>query len=129
MAQKTDTGFNDWLKHLFVGWVCVVCLVLPVTGFTQNPGNQITIEGKDRSTTRISFQYSTESDTRSLQFESGDVPEQFTVQPFDEPSLEKDATRTSQPRFLRADRTAVQEYSLLEIIGIGAGAFALLLVL
>lgn len=91
--------------------------------------SEITIRGTYEAPARVSFEYSDADRPRALRVSTADSPAAPPVEPFNEPRLVKGTDVESDPAIVRPDRTVVEEFSLMELLGIGTGALAVLLLL
>lgn len=91
--------------------------------------SEITIRGTYKAPTRISFEYSVSDTPEVLRVTTADSPSVEPTPSFPEPRLVKGSRVEADPGIVRPDRTVVDEFSLLELLGIGAGAATVLLLL
>lgn len=91
--------------------------------------SEITIRGTYDAPARVSFEYSEPEDVETVRVTTGDSPSMPVVESFPEPRLVKDSEVEAESAIVRPERTVVEEYSMLELLGIGTGVAAVLLLL
>lgn len=91
--------------------------------------SKIIIEGKDRQPSKSFFEYSDKSDKTDTAISTTDSPKAPGIEPQSDPKLEKRPGYSNKPQFEHADSTAVDEFSTLELIAIGAGGLVAIIAL
>lgn len=124
------------LLLLTVALVGLTGLFVPVLASAASQGDktlerrsEITIRGTYDAPARVSFEYSESKGPEALRVSTADNPAPPPVEPFAEPRLVKGTDVEVDPDIVRPDRSVVEEYSLLELLGIGTGALAILMLL
>jgi len=79
------------------------------------------IEGKDKSRPSSSFDYNLPEPSNTPTLTTDDSPELPEVEPFREPSLVKGTPKVPHGSLKRPKTTVVQDFSTLELLGIGLG--------
>lgn len=98
-------------------------LVLDVPAYGQEDQAEFIIEGKNRTPVHVSFDYEQRplTDSRTPHFSTADTP---TVNPkitFRKPTLSRGIDKSFHPELKSPNSTVVRDYSILELLGIGAG--------
>lgn len=91
--------------------------------------SEITIRGTYDAPARVSFEYSEREDVEAVRVSTGDSPPVPVVESFPEPRLVKGSEVEAESVIVRPERTVVEEFSMLELLGIGTGVAAVLLLL
>ncbi len=125
------SSVNLQIKFLLYSMTVLITVLSSNIVCAQDPNDRITIEGENRSPPRISFEYSFESDVKIKKYFTTDLPGKVRPSQFEGPNLTKDEQRAPHPTIARSNNTIVEDYSWVELLGIGAGIMGtgLLLVL
>ncbi|MFB6345359.1 MAG: hypothetical protein ABEK50_06260 [bacterium] len=120
------------MAHKQFGRILITSVLLLAAGVffssvavAQTP-NEVIIEGEDKQPSRSTFQYSDTSAESPTVLGTRDSPSPSSPSAFKEPRLNRDTGVYNHGDLRPSERTAVDEFSALEILCIGVGFAAVL---